>query len=300
MPRQFDPVPRTDQPFLNQPQNFQFVIVGDRTGGHRPGVFEAALDRVNLLQPEFVVSVGDLIEGYTEDTDTLRSQWDEVGRMIDGLDMTFYRVPGNHDMGNAVMRSVWRQRFGPDYYHFEYKDVLFLVLNTEDPPVALPADIRARQAKLEEMMERDPVATQERILDSASKRPAPVRLPGSVAISEAQLEYFASVLAGSQGVRWTLVFMHKPAWLYGDKQFEKIEALLKDRPYTVVAGHEHYYQHAVRNGREYIVMGTTGGVWLRDGPGRLDHVAWVTMTDAGPTFAQIRIDAVFPNDQVPD
>src|SRR6476619_5408301 len=41
---------------------FQFAIVSDRTGGHRAGVFSKAVQQVNLLQPEFVMSVGDLIE----------------------------------------------------------------------------------------------------------------------------------------------------------------------------------------------------------------------------------------------
>ena len=51
----------------NNPDNFQFAIVTDRTGGHRAGVFEDAIRKLNLLQPEFVVRVGDLIEGYTKD-----------------------------------------------------------------------------------------------------------------------------------------------------------------------------------------------------------------------------------------
>src|SRR5262245_50556126 len=41
---------------------FQFAIVSDRTGGHRQGVFSKAVQQVNLLQPAFVMSVGDLIE----------------------------------------------------------------------------------------------------------------------------------------------------------------------------------------------------------------------------------------------
>jgi hypothetical protein len=41
----------------------QFAIVSDRTGGHRQGVFSKAVQQVNLLQPAFVMSVGDLIEG---------------------------------------------------------------------------------------------------------------------------------------------------------------------------------------------------------------------------------------------
>ena len=49
----------------NDPNNFQFAIVTDRTGGHRAGVFPDAIRKLNLLQPEFVISVGDLIEGGT-------------------------------------------------------------------------------------------------------------------------------------------------------------------------------------------------------------------------------------------
>ena len=52
----------------DKPGQFQFVVVTDRTGGHRPGIFEKGVEKVNLLQPEFVMSVGDMIEGYTTDT----------------------------------------------------------------------------------------------------------------------------------------------------------------------------------------------------------------------------------------
>src|SRR5438552_9220373 len=40
----------------NDPRDFRFAIVSDRTGGHRPQVFSRAIERLNLLQPEFVVS----------------------------------------------------------------------------------------------------------------------------------------------------------------------------------------------------------------------------------------------------
>ena len=58
--------PWTHLDLRNDPQDFQFVIVTDRTGGHRPGVFPDAMRRLNLLQPEFVMSVGDLIEGFRD------------------------------------------------------------------------------------------------------------------------------------------------------------------------------------------------------------------------------------------
>jgi len=48
-------------------EDFDFVVVTDRTGEHRDGVFENAMPKVNLLRPAFVMSVGDMIEGYSED-----------------------------------------------------------------------------------------------------------------------------------------------------------------------------------------------------------------------------------------
>lgn len=110
--------------------SFQFAIVTDRTGGSRPGIFEDAVRKLNLLQPEFVVSVGDLIEGYTEDRRTIAAEWNEFNGFISKLEMPFFYLPGNHDYTNDVMALEWKKRFGKDYYHFRYKDVLFLCLNS--------------------------------------------------------------------------------------------------------------------------------------------------------------------------
>ncbi len=276
----------------DQPGNFQFVIVGDRTGGHRPGVFRHAVDRINLLQPEFVVGVGDLIEGYKDDTAALKQEWDEFDRIIGRLDMPFFYTVGNHDIGNEPSRDLWHQRYGRDYYYFIYRDVLFLSLNTEDPPVILPPDVLARQAALEEMMQRDPAGVRrmlrERRRDTGAAE-GPPKLPGAVAISAAQEAWVAQTLAAFENVRWTIVLMHKPAWEYGSAAFERIEQLLADRPYTVIAGHEHYYNYTRRNDSDYVTMATTGGIWLHENGGAFDHIAWVSMTDEGPIISNIAL-----------
>ena len=120
--------------FKHDPDDFQFVIITDHTGGHRPGIWAKAMKRINLLQPEFVVSVGDIIEGYTENVATLDAEWAEMEGMINTLNMPFFYVPGNHDISNSTMLEVWKKRFGRHYFHFVYKDVLFLLMDSEDPP----------------------------------------------------------------------------------------------------------------------------------------------------------------------
>ena len=125
--------PWTHLNLANDPESFQFAIVTDRTGSHRPGVFPDAVRKLNLLQPEFVMSVGDLIEGYTEDREVLDGEWDEFAGFVEALQMPFFYLPGNHDISNQVMADVWQARFGPSYYSFVYRDVLFVCLNTESP-----------------------------------------------------------------------------------------------------------------------------------------------------------------------
>jgi hypothetical protein len=126
--------PATHLKLNNGPDDFQFAVVSDRTGGHRPQVFARAVEQLNLLQPEFVMSVGDLIEGYTQDKKLLARQWRELQTYTARLQMPFFYVGGNHDLANKAQGEVWKERFGRTYYEFVYKGVLFLCLDSEDPP----------------------------------------------------------------------------------------------------------------------------------------------------------------------
>ena len=244
-------------------RDFRFVVVGDRTGGARPGVFESAIPKVNLLEPAFVLSVGDLIEGNTLDQARLDREWDEFASIVAGLEAPFFHVAGNHDMSNAVMAETWRARFGPSYYRFVYKDVLFLVLNSE-----LFGMVR----------------------DRATPVPGPWRQAEQMAFIERTLREFPNP-------RWTIVLVHQPLWDHaagprGD--WPAVEALLGERNYTVFAGHFHRYVKHVRHDRKFITLATTGGGSSLRGAryGEFDHVALVTMTDAGPRIANLMLDGV--------
>jgi len=247
----------------NDENQFQFAIVTDRTGGHRPGIFMDGINKLNLLQPEFVMSVGDLIEGYTEDRAEINRQWDEFDGFIEKLEVPFFYTVGNHDYTNPVMAEIWKERLGPTYYHFTYKDVLFVCLNSEED--------RANEGG---------VFT--KILDD-------------------QFEYVKKVLAENTDVKWTLVFMHKPMWVYDNTgRWEEIDAILGDRPHTVFAGHQHHYVKYERNNGKYFMLATTGGGSGLRGPslGEFDHVVWATMTEDGPVLANLMLDGIWSEDVV--
>lgn len=242
-------------------EQFQFAIVTDRTGGRRPGVFPIGIKKLNLLQPEFVMSVGDLIDGYTRDTLKINAEWKEFMGFIDALEAPFFYVPGNHDITNEVMEEKWMELFGVSYYHFVYKDVLFLCLNSEDN----------------------------------------LRGAGRGTIDDAQYEYIKKTLEENSEVKWTLVFLHQPLWVQEDtKRWKDVEKLLENRNHNVFAGHYHRYWKTKRNNGKYIALATTGGGSRLRGKayGEFDHVVWATMTEEGPILANLFLDGIWDENVV--
>lgn len=285
--------PWTSENFQNNPDNFQFAVIGDRTGGSDPrGIFDRAMDQLNLLQPEFVINVGDLVEGYTDDQETANAMWDEVMPMINKLEMPFFFVTGNHDLGNKTMTQVWLDRFGATYYYFVYNDVLFLVMNSEDPSNPIPEDVGVKTIEYKKLQQEDPAAAHAMLAEFMESLDA-YRTP--MVMSDQQIDYFKRVLADHSDVRWTFVLMHQPDWDNPGEQkaLKAVEEMLQDRPYTYIAGHLHYYDYKERHGRDYITMGPAGASWHKDGPGNIDHFLWITMKKEGPEIAKITLDGIY-------
>jgi hypothetical protein len=249
-----------------------------------------AMDQLNLLQPEFVINVGDLVEGYTENKATANAMWDEVEPMVAKLEMPFFYTVGNHDMGNGTMKEVWIERRGVTYYHFVYRNVLFVVLNTEDPSNPMPEGVEEKTKIYKELQKEDPAAAQamlEEFMDSLASYRVPAQF------SDQQMDYVEKVLAENPDVRWTFFFLHQPVWENPPDKFLALEGLIKDRPYTFIAGHLHYYDIDQRNGRDYITMGPAGASWHKDGGGNVDHFLWVTMKEDKPEIATITMDGIY-------
>lgn len=281
--------PYTHLRFQNDTDDFRFAVFGDRTGGTRPGTFPAAVGLLNLLQPEFIVNVGDLIEGYVEDEEALKAMWGEVDEQLAELDAPLFFVMGNHDVNLDPSEKVWFDRVGADrgYSHFVYKNVLFLLMSTEDPPKNDPDP--ELEEKYESVKAGEVSAAEGRAIVEELEAWA-----GKVNISDDQVAYFERVLAENPDVRWTFGFLHTPAWAQPDPgNFARVETLLADRPYTIFAGHTHTYDYTRRYGRDYITMGMTGGLAPELATtGNMDHVAWVTMTEQGPVISNLLLNGI--------
>jgi hypothetical protein len=291
--------PWTNLNFENDSTDFQFAIVSDLTGGYRPPVFEQAVEKINLLQPEFVMSIGDLIQGgstiYDKTPDGKRifkpkeldRQWCQFNSWVEKLNMPFFYLPGNHDISGKTTVDKWHNTFGKSYYHFIYKNVLFLCIDTQDPPIH--------------------------------------------GFSDDQRDYFINVLKQNTNVKWTLVFMHQPAWIVNDadvpeywwaekkwrgtkylQNFRQVETLLAQRPYTLFSGHHHAYLKDTKNGQGHYILATTGGQGTGEkfttkygtpskklaglDKGQFDHIMWVTMTNKGPVIANLLLKGILDDD----
>lgn len=125
-------LPVTHLRFNNDTNLVQFAILSDRTGGMVPGIFEDAVKKANQLQPQFVMSVGDLINGYSTDSILIDTQWKEFNQLLEPLSVPFFYVSGNHDISNSWMQQEWIRRYGQSHYFFVYRNTLFLCLNSQD------------------------------------------------------------------------------------------------------------------------------------------------------------------------
>jgi len=287
-----DSKPWTHLNFQNDPDDFQFAIVPDRTGGDYRGAFTNALEKVNRMHPEFVITVGDLVEGMNMQyvnarrtvADVQIEQQTELTNMTAKVVAPFFTVVGNHDIGrsrpyppcfaraNEESTKGWKKFYGNDtYYSFVYKRVLFVCLNTMEGRVA------GRE---------------------------------QVGITDSQYAWFKKTLDDNADVRWTCIFMHQPAEWLTDAWFRFEKEELTKRRYTVFAGDWHTYLHAKRHGRDYYVLSVAGGGSCMNarlggeqrtqlkGPeyGEMDHITWVTMTPDGPDVMNLVLGGMLPGD----
>ncbi|MBT8235473.1 MAG: metallophosphoesterase [Bacteroidia bacterium] len=280
------PTPWTHDVFEETEADFTFALISDLNGGEREGVYSKAVTQLNRLDPTFVLSVGDLIDGGTADTMQLAREWDSFDTRTSKLNMPFFYLGGNHDLTHPAMRDFWKKRYGPRYYHFLYRDVLFLMMDSEDFEETRMMEIfQARDTALRII--RGEI---EGKYEDGTYYNMPERTTG--AMGSAQLDYFKGILRDNPDVKWTFVLMHKPLWMREDeKGLGPLESLLADRPYTVINGHFHSLSHRKRHERDYIILGTTGGSQHAGDSLSMDHLTLIRMLEE-PEITHVKMDGI--------
>ncbi len=104
-----------------------------------------AIDKVNELNPDFVITGGDLVydtmRGNFEQSESLFTLYKDMSK---GFNMPVYNCIGNHDLFAIYEESpesedhpdykygMWERHFGDTYYSFDHKGWHFITLNSLD------------------------------------------------------------------------------------------------------------------------------------------------------------------------
>ena len=115
---------------ITEPKNdFRFSIIGDRTGGAQPQIFGRVWREVDLLHPDFVITVGDTIQGGIDEV--AEDEWRDLRPIWQRYShYPLYFTPGNHDVFSDTSRLLYeRETRRPPFYSFDYQEAHFTVLD---------------------------------------------------------------------------------------------------------------------------------------------------------------------------
>lgn len=257
--------PVTGASWPSEGRAFEFIVIGDRRGGGEGEwpLFDQAMDEVNLLRPDFAITIGDHIEGYNPNLEVIGAQWKDYREHADRLDVPLFLLPGNHDVSNPAMLQYWKENIGRTYYSFDYKGAHFLVLNS-----------------YEHFHENNAHLGEEQLAFA--------------------LEDLANT---QNATHTFVLMHHPIWQYPNNADWQKVEEALANRPHTVFAGHTHTLTFEQRNDARYIIVSTTRGFGPSDPTNRITELGvfplYTLVTVGGDEPRIVHIEpggAIWPED----
>lgn len=109
--------------------SFTFVVLGDRTDGAKDEIFKQIIREIKVLKPDFIVTIGDLIEGDRKESLAIIKEWRKVLRMLNETGIKIYFTPGNHDIFSELSEKIYLSLIGKTYYSFSLANAHFIILD---------------------------------------------------------------------------------------------------------------------------------------------------------------------------
>lgn len=210
--------------------SFEFVVYGDTRTRHE--MHQEIVDALEEVEPDFVLHTGDLVSNGID-----TAQWPVFFAIENELlrRTAFFPVLGNHERNSPHFYEFFNVK--TPYYSFNWGSSHFIVLNSDFGNAA--ASEQARDAFWAE-----------------------------------QLRWLEDDLAASQDADFRFVTMHHPPFTAvkrrqgGHKPVaDMVPVFERLRVAAVFNGHDHNYQHHVKNGVHYVVTGGGGApLYPVDGP----------------------------------
>ncbi len=248
---------------VNTAHAFRFAVVGDRTGTPQDPVFEEIIEEIALLDPDFVMCVGDIAEVDIGDSAAVDAEFDRMLNIVGKLPCKFYWCAGNNDIAQESDRAVYETKTGfKRYYSFNYENSHFVVLD----------NTMLYFAQTQEM-------------DSE------------------QLEWLHKDLEKHKQMDSKFVFYHIPTYIYALREGESDTLMQLFEKYgvdVVFTGHHHEYSYLDHNNVEYIDVGSSGGGISTHDPARGHFYQYLTVTVRGDkrSIALFKKESAMPRDVV--
>ncbi len=238
--------------------DFRGVILGDRTGDADPAVFSSILNEIQVIQPDFMINVGDLIEGPQPDETAIHRQWDLVQDALKILACPIYYAPGNNDIFNEISRKIYTERTGQQrYYSFDYQSIHFIVLDN-----STASDWDEMGTDQLEWLEKN-------LLDHKT---APV-----TCLFIHKPFWYDTFQMNESNRMHDLFVKYGVDWVF--------------------SGHFHRYVSAVRDGIHYVMVGSSGGhLGSNEAHGDFYQYGYLTLKNGKLQFSLIKAGSILPMD----
>ncbi|MDR3197078.1 MAG: metallophosphoesterase [Planctomycetaceae bacterium] len=265
-------------------ESFTFLVFSDRTTGipEDIAILKDAVVDANRLAPDFVMNIGDMVQGYNA-TEQWLEQMKEYKSVMNGLKCSWFPTAGNHDiyagryandLPKGQHEKEFEEHFGPLWYAFEYKKYWFIVLFTD---------------------EGNPETGEKNF----SK-------PECQTMSEPQFQWLKSVLNKAKNADGIFVFQHHPRWLGGryGNDWDKVHAVFVEtgNVKAVFAGHIHRMTYNEKDGIKYMTLAATGGKLDRIDPaaGLIHEIHHVSVRqNAEPVITVLPVKTTLDVSEIP-
>ena len=215
------------------------------------------IQEINLLKPEAVFIIGDLVYGYDERKEVVEEQWKKFKEALTLFKVPYFLVPGNHEIfGEEFALELYKKYAGPTYWAKLVGDKLFIALNTEE---------LGYEASLS---------------------------PDEINFLEQTLKKYSNVKKKYILMHRPLWWDYEDHNLWMDKIHPM---LLKHGVKAVFAGHYHEYEFQEINGIKYIVTGGGGAESTNEElKGGFNHFLYVRENSDGDDYLVIGSRGLFP------
>ena len=221
-------------------ERFSFVVIGHIRGDGNDKMsplLDELLGKVRKDKPDFIFLTGDMIWGdvhaVVPDADVINRDWDRLDAAVGQLGVPVYRVPGNHDIHDAVTRDIYFARYGDLPRAFTYRGSRFILLNSSWTPEGNePSSIKRKYTR-------------------------------GVQLGAKQIEFIRSELSDSQRYNNVFLFMHHILWWHRQAAawWRDVHPLLVGRNVRAVFGGDFgpmKFSHMRRDGIDYLQCSIEG------------------------------------------